>query len=252
MKKIGQVRILEATLALIVVTLSIVFVNSYYKSIIGSEANQDLSDIAYEILYSLNERELLAPYIYNENSKMLEATIASALSNRYAFKLTVYKIEEEEFKETLKNLANETADKLAKKLSINETKNIKNSLKTQIKSHLLSYFQVYWVMLPWCKEGKIQDLETVFNEYKTLVGETELYQIIKLISEHTYYKPVNVGIVYSLLLELSERLLSARKGIRNTFITSAYTQEGEKCTLCGEFNELWLLDCEPNLSLIHI
>jgi len=99
MKKIGQVRILEATLALIVVTLSIVFVNSYYKSIIGSEANQDLSDIAYEILYSLNERELLAPYIYNENSKMLEATIASALSNRYAFKLTVYKIEEEEFKE---------------------------------------------------------------------------------------------------------------------------------------------------------
>ncbi len=153
---------------------------------------------------------------------------------------------EEEFKKTLKNLADETADKLAKKLSINETKNIKNSLKTQIESHLLSYFQVYWVMLPWCKEGKIQDLETVFNEYKTLVGETELYQIIKLISEHTYYKPVNVGIVYSLLLELNERLLSARKGIRNTFITSAYTQEGEKCTLCGEFNELWLLDCEPN------
>jgi len=108
MKKIGQVRILEATLALIVVTLSIVFVNSYYKSIIGSEANQDLSDIAYEILYSLNERELLAPYIYNENSKMLEATIASALSNRYAFKLTVYKIEEEEFKETLESIIRST------------------------------------------------------------------------------------------------------------------------------------------------
>jgi len=152
---------------------------------------------------------------------------------------------EEKFKETLKNLADETANKLAKKLNINETKNIKN-FKTQIRSHLFSYFQVYWAVFPWCKEGEIQDVETVFNEYKAFEGETKLYQMIKLIAEHSYYKPVNVGIVYSLLLELSERLLSARKGIRNTLDTLAYTEEGEKCTLCGEFNELWLLDCEPN------
>ncbi|MFZ8847307.1 MAG: type III-B CRISPR-associated protein Cas10/Cmr2, partial [Candidatus Hydrothermia bacterium] len=53
---------------------------------------------------------------------------------------------------------------------------------------------------------------------------------------HPYYKPANVGSAYSLLLELTEKLLGARKSIRDFEVLE---QPGEKCHLCGEFEVLW-------------
>jgi len=91
----GQIRIIEATLAMVIVVFAILLINAFYVSIIGTETREELSDIAYEILYSLNKQEILATYIYDENIKMLESAIASYLSNEYAFNLKVYKVSDE-------------------------------------------------------------------------------------------------------------------------------------------------------------
>jgi len=163
---------------------------------------------------------------------------------------------QEKFKEKLKDLAYKVFEKIQK-----YSKN--PNPKSHIEDHLLSYFQVYWVIMPWtkdriskppsrrdfpnedeynkaCEEYKAKFVLPVLEDYKELFAENELYETIQEIVNHPYYKPANVGSAYSLLLELTEKLLGARKSVRDF---NQLEQPGKKCSLCGEFEVLdinWL------------
>jgi len=112
----------------------------------------------------------------------------------------------------------------------------KNSgLQNDIENHLISYFQVYWVIMPWSKRGILPD--DALSDYKELFSDkNELYKTIEQVVNHPYYKPANVGSAYSLILELTEKLLGARKSVKDF---RQIEQPGEKCHLCGEFEVLW-------------
>jgi CRISPR-associated protein Cmr2 len=134
---------------------------------------------------------------------------------------------EEKFKNKLKELAEKVYEKV-KDFSQNQ------NLQNDIEKHLLSYFQVYWVIMPWSKSGILPD--DVLNDYKELFSDkNDLYKTIEQIVNHPYYKPANVGTAYSLLLELLEKLLGARKSVRDF---GQIEQPDEKCYLCGEFEIL--------------
>jgi len=140
---------------------------------------------------------------------------------------------EEIFKNQLINLA----EKVYSKIGIQS-----KQLKEKIKNQLLSYFQVYWVVMPWGKDNKGKDVKSVLNDYEKIVSsDNELYQTVKEIINHPYYSSANVGSAYSLLLELTEKLLGSRKSVRD-FIQSE--QRGIKCNLCGEFDALHTLSNE--------
>jgi CRISPR-associated protein Cmr2 len=111
----------------------------------------------------------------------------------------------------------------------------KNSdLQNDIENHLSSYFQVYWVIMPWSKRGILPD--DALSDYKELFSDkNELYKTIEQVVNHPYYKPANVGSAYSLILELTEKLLGARKSVKDF---RQIEQPGEKCHLCGEFEVL--------------
>jgi CRISPR-associated protein Cmr2 len=111
-----------------------------------------------------------------------------------------------------------------------------NKLVPMIIKHLSSYFQVYWVIMPWVSNSNNNySPDDALNDYKELFSENEIYKTIKEIVNHPYYKPANVGSAYSLLLELTEKLLGATKSVRDFEVLE---QPGEKCHLCGEFEVL--------------
>jgi CRISPR-associated protein Cmr2 len=158
---------------------------------------------------------------------------------------------ENAFKEKLKNLSEKVYEKV-KDFSQNQ------NLKNDIEKHLSSYFQVYWVIMPWsnnpipkpplikdfqnkedyeraCEEYKRKYVYPALEDYEVLFRKDDLYKTIERIVNHPYYKPANVGTAYSLLLELLEKLLGARKSVRDF---EQVEQPGEKCHLCGEFEVL--------------
>jgi len=157
---------------------------------------------------------------------------------------------EEAFKAKLKDLAEKVYEKIK-----SYTENLDPNLKNNIEKHLLSYFQVYWVIMPWstdtipnpplrtsekeyeaaCERYKEKYVLPVLKDYEALFEKNDLHNTIKEIIDHPYYKPANVGSAYSLLLELLEKLLGARKSVRDF---DQVEQRGEKCHLCGEFEVL--------------
>jgi len=142
---------------------------------------------------------------------------------------------EEKFKNKLKELAKKVYEKV-KDFSQNQ------NLQNDIEKHLLLYFQVYWIIMPWSNSGISPD--DALSDYKELFSDkSEIYKTIEQIANHPYYKPdykpANVGTAYSLLLELLEKLLGARKSVRDF---EQVEQPGEKCHLCGEFEVLWFVD----------
>ncbi|MEO0297370.1 MAG: type III-B CRISPR-associated protein Cas10/Cmr2, partial [candidate division WOR-3 bacterium] len=162
---------------------------------------------------------------------------------------------EKEVKKVLKDISCNVQKSLiekisASKLSEEEKNKLMSSIENlklcgQIKNHLLSYFQIYWVILPWT-DGKSYLPDEALKDYEKIVSnKTEVYKTVKLIIERPYYKPSLVGSAYSLLLELTEKLLGARKSLRNYIENNFYESEGEKCHLCGEF-EVLLLDQKDN------
>ncbi len=139
---------------------------------------------------------------------------------------------EKTFRDELEEISKKVSDKLSN-CSSNQ------NLKYQIKTHLLNYFQAYWVVLPWTNDTQNYSPNEALEDYGKLISNNNnLYQTIKTIVEHPYYKPANVGSAYSLLLELTEKLLGARKSIRNVLEENYYESRGEKCHLCGEFEVL--------------
>ncbi len=113
--------------------------------------------------------------------------------------------------------------------------NIDKSISDVIKSQLKNYFQIYYVYLPWFNSDR-SDVQTILDEYRNLIGENEIYRVVELINQHSYYKPASVGVAYSLLCELTERFLASRKMYRD--FGNIEEQAGEKCHLCGNYEIL--------------
>jgi CRISPR-associated protein Cmr2 len=205
--------------------------------------NSPLADLNESKFKNLNEskfKEWFEKWKDFENKKVKELneklTIAN-LPNRF---LAVVPYDkdlankcEEAFKNKLKGLAN----KVSKKIGID--------LSNDIKEDLNSYFKVYWAMMPWSANGSYSPKDDALEDYKALLGEDELYETINRIIEHPYYSTANVGSAYPLLLELTEKLLGARKSIRDF---NQLEEPGEKCHLCGEFEVLKLDWDKLNLS----
>jgi CRISPR-associated protein Cmr2 len=160
---------------------------------------------------------------------------------------------EEAFKGNLKDLAEKVYEKIK-----SYTEKVNPNIKNYIEKHLLTYFQVYWVIIPWsidtipnpplrrdfpsekeyeaaCEKYKEKYVLPVLKDYEALFKKNALHNTIKEIINHPYYKPANVGSAYSLLLELLEKLLGARKSVRDFY---QLEQPDEKCHLCGEFEVL--------------
>ena len=134
----------------------------------------------------------------------------------------------EAFKEISQNVWNEIKTYIPPKKQ--------DEVKQRFNEHIKHFFEIYWVILPWSLTQNIYDIDVILNECKELVGETKTYETINLIKEHPFYKPVSVGTAYSLLVDLSERFLGARKSIRNFEYTE---QTGRyRCSLCGIRSEL--------------
>lgn len=110
-----------------------------------------------------------------------------------------------------------------------------------------SFFETYWVAFPWCIDGanpsSKDGADAIVGKYTELLGENALkpakdQDFGRIIERFHQLKPnyVNLGTVYELLYDLSERALGARKGLRD-FSQSA--EEGYKCALCGEREALY-------------
>ena len=182
------------------------------------------------------EKELKT--ILTDNITTDKITIGN-IPNRFVsiipYNIDIAKECEEKLKVKLENLSDKVIDKILqvckRKIEID-----KNALKNRIKEHLEKYFQVYWIVLPWFKDN-YTNFQPIFSDHRKLMGgkETDIARAVKIMTELPYYEPVNVGLTYSLLLEIAERFLGARKSVR-TF--EEYKSEGEKCHLCGEFEVL--------------
>jgi len=139
---------------------------------------------------------------------------------------------EKAVKSGFKKIAEEVWEKVKEKIKPER----QNGVKKRFDEHIEHSFEVYWVILPWSLTGNIYNIDVVLDEYKELVGKTEIYKTVALIKEHPFYKPVSVGTGYSLLVELNEKFLGARKSIRNF---EYIEQRGRyKCSLCGVRSEL--------------
>ncbi|MEO0208234.1 MAG: type III-B CRISPR-associated protein Cas10/Cmr2 [candidate division WOR-3 bacterium] len=150
-----------------------------------------------------------------------------------------------EFKEEIMSLAEKVFEEI-KDYSLND------GLKDAIIDQLCDYFQVYWAILPWVGDGNNNyEPDDVLKDYEKLIGKTPLYNTVKEIIDHPYYSNLgsNVGSAYSLIIELVEKLLGARKSVRNF---KYLIQPREKCDLCGEYEVLnldWLKlkKCKPHI-----
>ncbi len=111
------------------------------------------------------------------------------------------------------------------------------SKKSEIKNQLNSFFNIYYIVLPWslCNSDKDR-ISNIIKNYINFIGENDSVSLIESVDKYSYYKPASIGIAYSLLVELSERFLASRKGIRDYI--NIRPQEGKKCKICGEFSSI--------------
>jgi CRISPR-associated protein Cmr2 len=171
-----------------------------------------------------------------DNAHSEEKLTIANLPNRF-LAVIPYKDKEKKWAEECQNSFVNKLKNFAQKV-YEEIKDFsKNSvLQNDIENHLISYFQVYWVIMPWSKRGILPD--DALSDYKELFSDkNELYKTIEQVVNHPYYKPANVGSAYSLILELTEKLLGARKSVRDFEVLE---QLEEKCHLCGEFEVLYI------------
>lgn len=143
-----------------------------------------------------------------------------------------------------KDLAETCKEAVFKKLnglidSLSKAEDKKDSIKKQVHS----YFQIYYVVLPWIKDKKDKDksdAQNVLDTYNELVSDKGIAEVIKFVKDHPYYKSTentkntDIGIAYSLLVELTERFLAARKNIRDFINISPQIEK--KCKICGEYS----------------
>lgn len=141
------------------------------------------------------------------------------------------------------NIAKWSSDHISKLIDFtgNNTK-----IYHKIHQHLHLHFKFYWTILPWLNEDAMDDhFGNILRNYKEIVGENSKFKIVDKILKNPIYKNSSMGTLYPLLIDLAEKLFASRKSIREF---KPFEEEGHKCTLCGEFNQLWLLDKDFNWS----
>ena len=217
-----------------------------------------------------------------DNSKLLIANIPNRFLAIIPYsKNTIVEECKKALENALKNFAKKIVNFIKKQLSEEEEnkKFVKNqhsdeleinpSICDEIETQLLSYFQVYYAILPWTtnkcnlqNSGKIPaglTSENVFHDHKILFEESEIRNLIEEIirieqglenRKNIDFSKVGIGRAYPLLIDLLEKLLGARKSVREIKFIPYYNRE--KCHLCGE-NEIVFLakDEEKNKLYWH-
>lgn len=121
------------------------------------------------------------------------------------------------------------------------------TLNSQIQEQLENFLDVYWVVIPWSKSnGAKRDYQTAIETLANYFGQEHIQRIEKIVrffQEKGEYPP-NIGTIYGLLHSFTEKALGARKNIRNFHQLS---QEGRKCSLCGERQALFTLSAQEKI-----
>lgn len=154
-------------------------------------------------------------------------------------------------KDNLKNIIEELISEYLDNNSSSETKSeIKKEIekvKQNIINHITSYLKSYYVIVPFYQNDP-NNIDIIIDEFKNLNGKNYLLETINIIKTYPYYKKANIGSVYSLLVELTEKFLVSRKMLKD--FTIIPEQKGEKCHLCGEYD---ILDIDwSKLSLYYV
>lgn len=123
-------------------------------------------------------------------------------------------------------------------LNDNKVKEEVKKVKDVIKEHITKYLKIYWVVLPFYEGNDHKDVNSIFEDYKNLVGENDLYNLVKTVVENLPDGYKNVGNAYSLLVDLTERFLASRKAIRDFEVIKIEKEKIERCHLCGEYEVL--------------
>jgi CRISPR-associated protein Cmr2 len=177
---------------------------------------------------------------FKENSTSDEKLTIANFPNRF-LAIVPYK-EAKDIAENCQKAIEKTISNLLEKIP-EDLKSILSQKKDNIKNNIASYLKTYWVVLPWYKDkDNYTNIDAVINEYEKLVGKNNLLEAIHIIKSHPYYGTANAGNAYSLLVELTERFLAARKMIKDFVLIEP--QKGEKCHLCGEYDILPLTNDE--------
>jgi CRISPR-associated protein Cmr2 len=182
---------------------------------------------------------------FQTNCRLDEKLTIANFPNRF-LAIVPYK-EAKDIAENCQKAVEKTISDLLEKIP-KHLKSILSPKTDNIKNNIASYLKPFWVVLPWYKDS-YTDIDTVINEYENLVGKNNLLEAIHIIKSHPYYGTANVGNAYSLLVELTERFLAARKMIKDFVLIEPQT--GEKCHLCGEYDILPLNDAWKNLIDKH-
>jgi len=191
-----------------------------------------------------------------DNNKLLIANIPNRILAIIPYsKKAIVEECKKALENSLKNFTKEIVN-LIKKQYLDGLE-INFSVCNEIETQLLSYFQVYYAILPWTtnkcnlqNSGKIPGgltSENVFHDHKILFEESEIRNLIEEIirinqglknREDIEFSEVGIGRAYPLLIDLLEKLLGARKSVREIKFIPYYNRE--KCHLCGE-NEIVFL-----------
>ena len=173
--------------------------------------------------------------ILKQNTDFEKLSVAN-LPNRFLAIIPEDKEIAKDCEKAVKSGFKEIAEKVWEKVKEKIRQEGQDEIKKRFDEHIKHFFEVYWVILPWSLTGNVHHIDAVLDEYKELVGKTEIYRTVALMKEHPFYKSVNVGSGYSLLVDLSEKFLGARKSIRSFEYTE---QKGRyRCSLCGIRSEL--------------
>lgn len=145
-------------------------------------------------------------------------------------------------KEKLCNLGNEIENNIKKELT-NITEKVLNELKIKkpdgFDKQIKNFLQIHWTFIPWFQdENNKQDWENTIEKTESYFSQNvlkKLYDLLVFVKDNSEYR-LNIGNAYPLLFSLSEKVLWARKNIRDF---EQLEERGRKCALCGERNILF-------------
>lgn len=108
--------------------------------------------------------------------------------------------------------------------------------KAIFEKQIKQFPHVYWVALP-LENGSLDkaDWEVQLDKIEAFMADEEISNIrefLKFINDQGEYPP-NIGNIYGLLYSYVEKMMGARKGIRNF---QQFEETGRKCSICGEYN----------------
>ncbi|MCS7244373.1 MAG: type III-B CRISPR-associated protein Cas10/Cmr2 [Candidatus Calescibacterium sp.] len=193
--------------------------NSYIQKIIKTKLEENLKP---EKLLIANIPNRFLSIIPINNTKNIDNNSSGILC-----------LIQEEMLKALQEISKSLVDTLK---NVYPIKNLQNNIQNLVFQNLTSYFQLYSVILPWPSERDIQsalkDYENLNSNYK----DRNTYNVIKGILENPSYKTGKPGVLYSILLEMAEKLLGSRKTIRNTINGNMLVSDKDKCSLCGDFS----------------